>query len=299
MLNYALNLDTEYRVDFVFIEHSSDGVTWTNAFGPSIGLSGSTGGWLLSGAFGGNANLGDLNGLATAQVRFRFETDLSITLDGVHVDDVAITVPNTTIGAHSVNDYVFLNGTSMATPHVAGVAALVWSADPGLTSLQLKTRLMNNGDPIAALVGKTVSGKRLNAQMAMPLHAATALTAAVVSFSQVDLSWVDNSVSETSYLVQRDSCAGFTTIATLAADSSAYSDAAAPAGTNLVYQIVAQARDGRATASATTNAMKPAAPVVVAGGGGCMLNPQTGFDPMLPTLLLIAFSILYLRRRKA
>lgn len=37
--------------------------------------------------------------------------------------------------------YAFLNGTSMATPHVAGVAALVWSANPSWTNAQIRQAL--------------------------------------------------------------------------------------------------------------------------------------------------------------
>ena len=51
----------------------------------------------------------------------------------------------------------------MATPHVSGVAALVWSLDPGLSAQEVKETLLNTVDPIPALNGKTVSGGRLNA----------------------------------------------------------------------------------------------------------------------------------------
>ncbi|WP_222595607.1 S8 family serine peptidase, partial [Microcystis aeruginosa] len=58
--------------------------------------------------------------------------------------------------------YATLSGTSMASSHVAGAAALLWSQNPTWTAQQVKNTLMNTGDSIAALAGKTVSGKRLN-----------------------------------------------------------------------------------------------------------------------------------------
>ena len=63
--------------------------------------------------------------------------------------------------------YATLSGTSMASPHVAGGAALLWSQNPTWTAQQVKTTLMNTGDSIAALAGKTVSGKRLNVYNAL------------------------------------------------------------------------------------------------------------------------------------
>jgi subtilisin family serine protease len=39
------------------------------------------------------------------------------------------------------NSYGYLDGTSMACPHVAGVAALTWSYDPELTNVQMRERL--------------------------------------------------------------------------------------------------------------------------------------------------------------
>lgn len=69
------------------------------------------------------------------------------------------TLPNNTYGTYS--------GTSMATPHVAGVASLIWSQYPGLTATQVKDKILGSVDPIAALDGKTVTGGRLNAFKAL------------------------------------------------------------------------------------------------------------------------------------
>ena len=65
------------------------------------------------------------------------------------------------------NTYRSLNGTSMATPHVSGAAALVLAADPSLSTAALKAKLMNNVDPLASLAGKTVTGGRLNVARAV------------------------------------------------------------------------------------------------------------------------------------
>lgn len=59
--------------------------------------------------------------------------------------------------------YQFLSGTSMATPHVSGLAALLWNREPHLTALDVKSRLMAGARPLGALRKKTISGGLLNA----------------------------------------------------------------------------------------------------------------------------------------
>ena len=59
------------------------------------------------------------------------------------------------------------SGTSMATPHVSGVAGLVLAAEPELSVAKLRERLLKSVDKIDSLNGKIESGGRLNAAKAL------------------------------------------------------------------------------------------------------------------------------------
>ncbi|MEH7076667.1 Ig-like domain-containing protein [Neobacillus drentensis] len=65
------------------------------------------------------------------------------------------------------NAYAYLNGTSMATPHVTGVAALLAGKYPGIDPGKLKTIILASGADSAALTGKVATGKTLNARNAL------------------------------------------------------------------------------------------------------------------------------------
>ena len=67
----------------------------------------------------------------------------------------------------SNSSYATLSGTSMATPHVAGSAALLSAYNPNLSVASLKATLMNTVDPIAAYNGLIKTGGRLNVARAL------------------------------------------------------------------------------------------------------------------------------------
>jgi subtilisin family serine protease len=77
---------------------------------------------------------------------------------------VHIAAPGTSIiSTFPGNTYSSISGTSMATPHVSGVAALVLAANPNLTVQQLRSIVLYNGDANATNFGNVYSLRRLNA----------------------------------------------------------------------------------------------------------------------------------------
>jgi subtilisin family serine protease len=66
--------------------------------------------------------------------------------------NVEVSAPGVNVWSSIPNDtYTFLDGTSMAAPHVAGLAALVWSMNRSLTNAQVRLRLERSCDSIDAL----------------------------------------------------------------------------------------------------------------------------------------------------
>ena len=63
--------------------------------------------------------------------------------------------------------YVYMYGTSMASPHVSGACALIWSVCPSLSHTEVKDIIVRTVDPLPTLAGSCVSGGRLNLHRAI------------------------------------------------------------------------------------------------------------------------------------
>jgi subtilisin len=67
--------------------------------------------------------------------------------------ELELMAPGLGIESTILGGYATYNGTSMAAPHVAGVAALVWEAKPGLTNVEIRNTLKET----AILLGDSFS----------------------------------------------------------------------------------------------------------------------------------------------
>lgn len=77
------------------------------------------------------------------------------------------TIPN--------NSFRVLSGTSMATPHVSGVAALLLSCNSNLPVKDVKANIMKTAKALPSLSGKIISGGMINAYAALNLKSYTRL----------------------------------------------------------------------------------------------------------------------------
>ncbi len=85
--------------------------------------------------------------------------------NSVHLAAPGVEIYSTWIGSDT--DYNIIQGTSMATPHVVGVAALVAAYIPGAGYSEIRDRILQGVSPVPTFAPRTITGGRLNAFKAL------------------------------------------------------------------------------------------------------------------------------------
>ena len=109
-----------------------------------------------------NANVLSVASITSTGAISSFSNYGSTTIDiGAPGSAIYSTVPKSSKGT-VVAGYASYSGTSMATPHVSGAAALYAAYHPGSSAAQVKAAILGSAAATASLAGKTVTGGRLN-----------------------------------------------------------------------------------------------------------------------------------------
>lgn len=148
------------------------------------------------------------------------------------------------LSAMTGNNYQYLYGTSMATPYVAGTAALAAGKCPLITFSQLKSRLLSQTDILPSLANKCVSNGRLNAyrtihDSAEPDGVPGNLMATPTGWTSIRLTWIGNSTNEIGFEVQRrlSSEPEYAHLQVVNANATITCDGLALAGVTLLYRL--------------------------------------------------------------
>ncbi len=281
-LSFYLIGSSQANADFLHLDVSTDGLTWYNrpllvgAAVHNAGISGTLPYWIAA-----KADLGPWDGEPQVYLRFRFRSDATGTDSGFYVDDIMLNA-----GA-VIDNYQFMQGTSMAAGFVSGMAALVQSENPSLSPTDVKAIIQKSVDLNLDLFDLTLSGGRVNAHNALTLLRELTLSASQTESGSVQLLWTAQAQLNAEVVIERraDGEMEFSIIDRVDAQSTGYVDSAPSPGTIYCYRVQAETIDGRygysnqsmATTVDTVTTSGSGGGGGSGGSGGCfisrLLNP--------------------------
>ena len=167
-LYYFVSFDTEAGFDF-----------FSNSMKSSGGDPFAVGGTTLLNISGTQEGIAKLNIssciTSTCSLGFRLTSDDTVVKKGIGINNFRINTLQTNSSSYNVS-----SGTSMSSPHVAGIATMIRAFNPNYTYAQTVEAIKNGGETVAALSGKTSTGRAANAMGALAYITQPTEVAAVV-----------------------------------------------------------------------------------------------------------------------
>jgi subtilisin family serine protease/PKD repeat protein len=201
---------------------------------------------------------------------------------GPCVDIWAPGVSITSASGFDDNGTEVMSGTSMATPHVAGAAALFLELNPFATAADIDAALKENATtgtitwyddngykppPPPAGQDYLLYSAFIGAGPVPPPAVPSDLVTEAVNAVRVQVTWADNSSDESRFELERCGgvdCADFSRIALLAKNTTSYTDGGVAPSTSYSYRVRATNAGGRSDYSNVSTISTPA-PLTVGG----------------------------------
>ncbi len=174
-INYATRMKRDFGVNVVATNNSWGGGGFSTSLRDAIAAGGRAG--ILFVAAAGNDGT---NNDVTPHYPSNYDDDAVISVAATDRSNRLASFSN--FGATSVdvaapgasitstlpgNRYGSYSGTSMATPHVAGIVGLLAAANPAATAAEIRTAILSTTTPVAALAGRMTTGGLVNAAAAV------------------------------------------------------------------------------------------------------------------------------------